>query len=184
MCNIVARVKFNDSVAYVLDKKPELKYYRLGNGYIYGIDDAGIFITCYTYDTPSGRFYAFGGRKFDINLADGEVVKCYGQWWHGGFGSVAKHLGITLGHATIGTVEGLINCYVFSGYECNLEKMEALAAEKDLPLFEYRDYEKFLKYDDMRSRFYDRNFKLEKKNRHLIREVKQMAKRIKELENG
>ena len=74
---IIAVVKFNSKEAFVLRRRPLLKYNRYGN-VIIGTD--GLFFTCYYYSPPSERFQAFAGRKFDLTMEDGEVIHCNGQW--------------------------------------------------------------------------------------------------------
>lgn len=92
----------------VLNKKPVYIYERK-NGWLIA-EDSGFF-NFYRYDTPSGRFYAFCGRKFDIPLIDGSVEKAYGQWWDGVPGDY-QELTIHIGY---GTPEGLAKCNVFCG---------------------------------------------------------------------
>lgn len=111
---VEAIVKFNDGVAYVLDKPVEFTYYKEG-GLIIGIDDTCTFIQTYYYETPSYGFKAFGGREFDIVLENGDVIHCNGQWWDGGAQKAEELLGEELVHATYNDLENLKECYVFYG---------------------------------------------------------------------
>jgi len=148
MMKILARVNFNDGVAYVLDHAPQLKYNKIGE-IIYGTD--GVFYDCYYYERPSGRFRAFAGRKFNITLDNGEIIKCDGQWWNGGQRAVEKTIGRSLGHITAGSIQELRKCYVFSGYLVDVVNFKEMASDFDGPVFPYYDYEKIIKYDYQRT---------------------------------
>ena len=110
---IMAKVKFNDGIAIVLDKLPELTYRRIGTNVIYGTD--GTFYKCYAYERSSPNWKAFAGRKFNLPMKDGNVTECYGQYWDAGQGELSEKLGITIEPVTMGTIPELIECYVFSG---------------------------------------------------------------------
>jgi hypothetical protein len=146
--NIIAKVKFNDHFAIVLDTPPILEYTKISGlygagGLLYGTD--GIFYECYRYETPFKNWEAFAGRKFDIPLHDGTIEHCYGQWWHGGHDKIEKLLGITLCSVTYSTIEKLKNCYVFSGDAADSVKFEELLDTHDGPLYGYREFEQMLK---------------------------------------
>lgn len=147
-------VNFNDGIGFVLDKPIEFKYRKEGN-LIIGIDDTNTFVKTYIYERPSPGFHAFGGHKFDIELENGEVIHCDGQWWDGGYQRAERLLGEKLVSATYNDVESLKNCYVFTGctaIETNLAKLrdtykdeiqgywkyEALLKGRDRPIREDR----------------------------------------------
>ena len=120
---IIAKVIFNNRFAYVIDRKPKLIFKKVDN-IIYGTD--GLFYDCYQYEEPEGRFKAFAGRKFEIKLDNGEIVKCNGQWWNGGFKNVEDLVGCNIDRVTIRTKKDLKKCYVFCGYEANIDKFNKL----------------------------------------------------------
>lgn len=174
---ILAKVKFNDGIAIVIDKYPELVYQRIGSGVIYGTD--GVFYSCYRHEIPHGRFKAFAGREFTLTMQDGEKVLCNGQWWDAGRDIVEEHLNIKLCSATIETAERLKKCYVFTGISADSNKMDALLSDyANLPVYPYYDYEKILKYDDMRLDFYRRLMRIEKAKKNLIIKVKELHKEL------
>ncbi|SMF88051.1 hypothetical protein SAMN05661091_4084 [Paenibacillus uliginis N3/975] len=140
-------LKFNDGVAYVLDKPIEYKYYQQGD-LIIGIDDSCTFIKSYYYDRPSPGFYAFGGHKFDIPLENGEVVHCYGQWWDGGYEKVESLLGEELVSVTYRDIQSLENCFVFTGSCAIKDSIEKLRQTYTGEVYEYRAYEAMLKGRD------------------------------------
>ena len=74
------RNKYGTQQYLVLNREPVFLYERKCDWLI--AEDCGFF-DFYHYKRPSGSFYAFAGRKFDIPLKDGSVEKAYGQWWHG-----------------------------------------------------------------------------------------------------
>lgn len=139
---VLAVVKFNDNEALVLDKLPELKY-QLSNRCITGTD--GLFAKCLYYEAPFGRFKAFAGCEFEINLADGSVVKCNGQYWDGIMNEHIKVLGFNPGRITVNSIDALKTCYVFTGYYANLELINQLRTAYDGKVWEYREYEKHIK---------------------------------------
>ena len=173
---IVALVKFNSDIAVVFNRMPEYKYTREGD-LLYAVD--GPFVSCYKYDRPSKAFRAFGGREFDLEMVDGTVTHCNGQWWDGGSNKLQSILGFDLDHLTMGTVERLKNCYVFMGTSCNKIEMDKMIAEYDGCIYPYWDYEKVIKFDDMRSNLYDKQFKLKRDKRNLIKQCKRLSKIIK-----
>lgn len=177
---VIAKVKFNSGIAIVLNDTPKLIYKRIGSNVIYGTD--GLFYKCYAYERPSPCWQAFGGAKFDIVLEDGEVVQCTGQWWDAGHYIFKDFSTISLCDATVGTIEKLKKCYVFWGYIADKEKyIELLDAHSDLPVYPYDDYEKIIRYDGLRNKYYKETHKLEMAKKHLIKNVKESHLKLKQL---
>jgi hypothetical protein len=135
---ILAIVKFNDGRALVLDESPKLVYRKQG-GSILGSD--GAFLSTYYLDKCGPGWMAFAGRKFDLTMEDGEVVHCYGQYWHGVTETHRKMVDGEIGHVTACDIDSLKQCYVFTGYECVKHKMIELIAQYKGPVYEYREYE-------------------------------------------
>ena len=100
--------KYGNQQFAVLNRSPEFVYDRKSGCLI--AEDSGFF-NFYIYNNPSGAFYAFAGRKFDIPLKDGSVEKAYGQWWDG---IPADYQGL-VDRCAYGTPEGLSRCNVFCG---------------------------------------------------------------------
>ena len=96
----------------VLNRKLHFEYEKVGKWLI--AEDNGFF-SFYYYEKPCGRFKAFGGSEFDINLKNGEVIKATGQYWSGIPETHAKKV-IGLGY---GTVDGLASCNVFYSTNVN-----------------------------------------------------------------
>ena len=143
MYNVEAIVKFNDGIAYVLDKPVKFKYYKHGK-LIIGLDDSCTFVQCYHYDRPTPGFYAFGGHKFDLQLENGEIEHCYGQWWDGGYGEAEQLLGEEFIHVTYNTVDNLRNCYVFYGCCAIKSYLDDLRSSYSGKIHGYREYEAIL----------------------------------------
>ena len=61
-------VRFNQGVACVVDEMPEKVHEKIDSTLMYGMDETGTLYRCYEYDSPSGRFKAFGGAKFDLKM--------------------------------------------------------------------------------------------------------------------
>lgn len=144
MYTVEAIVEFNDGIAYVLDKPVEYKYYKQGN-MIIGLDDSCTFVQCYYYDRPTPGFYAFGGHKFDIQLENGEVEHCYGQWWDGGYVKAEKLLGEKLVNVTYRSIDDLKNCYVFFGGAAIDRNIDELRHSYSGKIHGYWEYEAILK---------------------------------------
>ncbi|OBZ13303.1 hypothetical protein [Bacillus sp. FJAT-26390] len=140
---VKAIVKFNDGVAYVLDNPVEFTYYREGN-IIIGLDSTCTFVNCYVYDRPSPGFQAFGGRRFDIKLDNGDVIECHGQWWNGGYSKAAELLGEKLVSVTYKDVDSLKSCYVFNGACAIKSRVEDMNNNYDGVIHGYWEYEAIL----------------------------------------
>ena len=150
---ILALVKFNQGVAYVVDEIPERLHEKVDIGWqrlMYGTDADGVLYRCYQYDSPSDRFKAFGGWEFDLKMRDGGVTHCNGQWWDAGASVIAKHLGIELDSITIQEIGALKQCYVFTGMHADAAKFGALvnaykAENPEHKVYGYYEFEKVLK---------------------------------------
>lgn len=100
------RNKYGHQQFVVLNRSPQFLYERKG---IWLIGEDSGFFNFYKYDIPSGRFYAFAGRKFDIPMKDGSIEKAYGQWWDG---TPKDYQGLVY-ELDYGTPEKLAECNVF-----------------------------------------------------------------------
>ncbi len=145
---IIAVVKFNDREALVLKEEPKLIYTKYGNDTIIGTD--GIFYNFYYREEPNGSWTAFAGRKFELELDNGETEKCYGQWWDGVTRRATEILGINdtdnrVVYATACCVENLKKCYVFQGYKGLSKKIDELRKTYTGKVYDYWEYEKILK---------------------------------------
>lgn len=136
---VIAVVKFNSGEALVLDESPKLSYVKESD-VIVGTD--GTFCSCYFYETPGARWQAFAGRKFDIELANGEIEHCHGQWWDGVKARAVEILGTRPIHVTANSIDRLKDCYVFYGYTAIPSSYQALRAAYKGVVWEYYDYER------------------------------------------
>ena len=126
--------KYGSQQFVVLNRSPVFIYGRKGEWLI--AEDSGFF-NFYKYDRPSGIFYAFAGRKFDIPLHNGLVEKAYGQWWDG-IPDDYQELVQSIGY---GTPEKLSECNVFSGVSADLCIIEKWLSE-NVPSNNYYKYDK------------------------------------------
>lgn len=150
---IIDIVRFNHGVAYVVDERPEKVHEKIGVTLMYGVDETGTLYRCYEYDSPSERFKAFGGAKFDLKMRHGDATHCYGQWWDGGASKIAAHLGIELVRVTIQTIDRLKDCYVFTADLADKAKFDPLvdafnAEHPGYTIWDYWEYKKHLNGDD------------------------------------
>lgn len=148
MPKIIAVVTFNQGEAFVLDTDPDFKYTKYGNDTIIGTD--GVFYQFYKYERCYPNWEAFGGRKFDLPLTNGEVEHCYGQWWDGISKTAIDILGINdtdkkVVSATAQDIEKLKKCYVFIGYRGLSDKIKELRKTYAGIVYNYWDYEKMIK---------------------------------------
>jgi len=140
---IIAVVKFNKREAFVLENPIELKYTKYYNHTIVGTD--GVFLNFYYYDSPSGSWEAFAGRKFDLKLTDGNIEHCYGQWWSGITKTARDVIKDNIVAVTACSVTELKECYVFCGYYGIETKIKELREEYTGLIYEYEEYRKLLK---------------------------------------
>ncbi len=173
---ILAVIQFNKGEAYVLNRHPEYVYQRDGD--ILWACDTG-FYSVYKYDAPRrpinpnwSGWRAFAGRKFTLPMKDGTITECHGQYWDAGQGELSKKLNITLEHVTMETIPELQKCYVFCGSSIESEYRKKLRAEYTGCVYPYSEYEKIIKYDDMRHSNFKREWKLERAKKSLIKEVR------------
>lgn len=171
---VLAKVKFNDSFAYVLNRDPVYKYKRIKN-LIYAQD--GPFISCYGYETPTKFSKAFSGREFFLDMEDGTKTHCKGQWWDKGQAEISKHLNINMIKATLGTEERLLNCYCYYGTQVVMEEIELLDSQYKGTVYEYNDYEAILHFKHGRQKLWRENDELIKQNKSLSKQVKETEER-------
>lgn len=140
MQKILAVVKFNQGEAFVLSEPVSLTWESHANKTtLLGRD--GHFIDCLFYDSPSKGFYAFGGRKFDITLKDGEVINCYGQYWSGISKKAIEVIGEPIVSVTACFIGDLKRCYVFSGFSGTRAGIAKLRSEYKGIVYPYYEYE-------------------------------------------
>lgn len=165
---ILALVKFNQSVAMVLDEAPKLVYRKQG-GSILGSD--GTFLSTYYYDRPSPGFYAFAGRKFDLVMEDGEVVHCEGQYWDGVKDAHRKMVDGEIISVTANDIDSLKNCYVFCGYKGVKHKIKELIDSYNGIVYDYWEYEMLItknKYRRTKDKLVPVLRKLRRANRYRV----------------
>jgi len=140
MNEVIALTRMNGGLAIVLKDKVNFKYEKHGD-IIIGLDDTETFVDCLYYERPIGRFKAFGGREFDINLINGEIIKCNGQWWHGGIKKVSEILNDELISVTMKDIESLEECYVYSGCYGIKRKVDEMINNYNGKIFDYYEFE-------------------------------------------
>ena len=145
---IIAVVKFNDGEALVLENEPKMVYTKYGNDTIIGTD--GVFYSFYGYERSSPNWQAFAGRKFTIELENGDVVNCEGEWWDKITETAIKILGINstdnkVVYATANSIDQLSKCYVFIGYKGLSSKIAEFRKTYTGEVYGYWDYEKMIK---------------------------------------
>jgi hypothetical protein len=166
---VKAIVRLNSGLALVLDRMPEFKYVKK-NGLLYAKDHG--FYKCFYYEKPGRAFKAFGGAKFDLPLVGGGVEHCNGQWWDGANDKVSKLENTTIIGAAISTIERLKNCYVFSGAYIDKAVYDYLIETYKGEIYGYWDYEKVIKYDDLRKKYFRQQTYFDRAKQHLINNVR------------
>lgn len=167
--SLVAIVKFNNEEAFVLDRPLHFIYKLVGNDFV-GAD--GPFQDYLYYEKDCGSSVAFAGRELNLDMADGSVEKIKNHWWSG----------IQEGHKelTISSVEALKKCYVFGSASIPKEQLVKLRASYSGCVYPYWDYEKVLRYDDMRRDLYRKLLYQERRCNNIIEQIR---KNKFELEN-
>lgn len=159
--SVVAVVQFGNSEALVLNRPLNFVYERIGRDFL-GSD--GPFRDYLYYQKGSGSFIAFAGRELELSMADG-TVECIKDHWWSGIKTGCKGV-------IVGSVEGLKKCYVFSSASIIKEEYEKIRSSYSGCVYPYWDYEKVIKYDDMRMDLWRRLSYQEQKCRNLIKEVR------------
>lgn len=125
-------VESGKSKFLVFDEMPDKISTKYGDDTIIG-RIGGIF-----YDflaKRNERREAFGGRKFDIVLDNGEVEKCEGQWWDAVTDRAREELekeGNSFSEMMligISSVDRLLDCYVYCGLWASKSKVEEMVAD-------------------------------------------------------
>lgn len=161
--SVVAVVQVNKEEALVLNRPIQFRYRKEGSDYI-GRD--GPFVDVLRYERGGGRFRAFGGREITLAMEDGSTVVIKDHWWQShrkGYASIAH-----------GDVDSLRKCYVFYGGACIApDDLKALRETYTGCVYPYRDYEKVIKYDEMRADLHRRWFAEEDRRKALEKAVKE-----------
>lgn len=183
---IIAMVRFNSHWAYVFDEPVSFKYREETiEGKRFLIGRSGPFFDILRYKKATASFKAFAGREFSIEMEDGAIRKIKDDWWSSGspFDDVIN--------ITYGTIENLKRCYVFSGGHVFKHTLERMVEEYENRIsgpygyraggwrYDYYDFEKVIKFDDERRRYFREKRHLETANKHLIRNVKAWAERAR-----
>lgn len=176
---IVAVVRMNGSYAVVLNRPLRFDTYSSTGKVVYS-EDSGFF-SRYRYE---GGSRAFAGRHFKLQMDDGSVLECKGDWWDGGTGELEFLISKSLQSVSVGTVEGLTNCYVFSSGLVDEVVLNRLLGKYYGPVYEYWDYEAVIKFKPMRISSFKKTAKLERDKKHLIRKVKAMSRDLNALKTA
>lgn len=143
---IEAILKNINQTFYVINRPLQMFYTKIDHETIIGEDEGVLFF--YKLDNLVLPFEktAFAGRKFTLQLTNGSVEECHGQWWNE-MSKSARELfkDIKLCCFACSTKEELNKCYVFSGYTCEMEWLEKLVSEYKGEIFDYWEYKKLLK---------------------------------------
>ena len=176
---IEAIVKFNSDYAYVFNRTPDLRY-REVDGLLIGQD--GPFISSLFYRRSTGRSdRAFAGRELSFQMTDGSIKKYKDSWWSGGSSRLKDRFGLDLVNIPRGTVTELKDCYVFCSIQVDKTALEEMIEKYDGTTYEYWDYEKVIKFDDMHRKYIYKQLDLERDKKNIIKEAKKWAKLAREL---
>ncbi len=166
---IIKRVTFNEGEAYVFDRLPSLNKYKSltvdGERYIYAYKNG--FMNSFYFQHPEGRFKAFAGREFILNI-DGADTLCNGQWWDGGQSTIAEYLGLQFKLVTLSTVDQLRDCYVFHSRCIESSVLDFLLSKAPRDLIDCSDYRVVLNED----RLFNRYWYAERAKRNAIKQAK------------
>ncbi|HDW3534438.1 hypothetical protein [Citrobacter freundii] len=159
---VVAVVQMNNSEALVLNRPLNFIYEEIGRDFI-GSD--GPFKRALFYSPASEAFKAFGGSEMTLNMRDGSQRKVKDHWWSG---CLPEHRDVTACD-----LESLKKCYVFfGGAAITSGDFQTLRESYTGCVYPYWDYEKIIKYDDLRRDLYRRLSHERGRVKSLIGEVK------------
>ncbi|WP_407301891.1 hypothetical protein ACHQJB_15150 [Raoultella planticola] len=164
---VVAVVQFNKGEAMVLNRPVNFTYEQIGNDYI-GTD--GPLTRALYYSRASAAFRAFAGSELTLMMTDGSVRKIKDHWWSG---VPSEHRDVV-----VGDVESLKKCYVFGSASIRGEDFQSLRQSYTGCVYPYWDYERVIKFDDMRRDLYRKLFHEERRVKALIAAVKRKHKAL------
>ena len=157
-------VESGKSKFLVFDEMPDKISTKYGDDTIIG-RIGGVF-----YDflaKRNERREAFGGRKFDIVLDNGEIEKCEGQWWDAVTDRAREELekeGNSFSEMMligISSVDRLLDCYVYCGLWASKSKVEEMVADYKGRIYEYYEFKKEVidKINEVNEKSYIRSLK-------------------------
>lgn len=126
---IVDLVKANSRLWIVFDEPVGHLTYEEHGGLMIGSDERGIFYDCLYYDRPTPNMKAFGGREFDLQMKDGSVTHCNGQYWYGHIAKAEDIIGEEIAEIGASTKEDLKRCFVFTNRNISKKKLEKMIEE-------------------------------------------------------
>ena len=136
-------VESGESKFLVFDEMPDKISTKYGDNTIIG-RIGGVFYDFLAKENGSKK--AFGGRKFEIALDNGEVEKCEGQWWDAVTDRAREELekeGISLSEMMligVSSVDRLLDCYVYYGLWTSKSKVEEMVADYKGRIYEYYEF--------------------------------------------
>lgn len=167
---VVALVEINKSVGLVLNRQLKFVYEKAGQDFI-GKD--GPFTRFLYYEKSTSNFRAFAGAELKLPLIDGSTVAVKNDWWSG---LLKDHCSVA-----VGSVEELKKCYVFSGVSIREIDLFSLKKSYSGCVYPYWDYDKVIRFDDMRRDLCKKLWHEERRRDALIAEVKKMSKELESL---
>lgn len=146
---VIAIVDCGNWYGLVVDEKPEEVSTMYGNDTIISVT-GNMFYDFLYYERPHPKYKAFAGRKFEIKLDDGRIIKCDGQWWDG-ISKRAEQVMIEKGISVfedftlvgMATIKELVNCYVFSGFKM-LDRDLKEILRSDIPVYNNKEYREII----------------------------------------
>lgn len=125
-----------NQISIIVSRYPDFRYEFRGPDYLLAEDDG--FYNSYGYEEPDRYSRAFAGRKFDIPLKDGGVVKAHGQWWAKWSIAQVSEPTIIVG---VSTIEMLHQCYVFMSMRVKKSHIDEWM-KRHAPASDYYKYNK------------------------------------------
>jgi len=116
--------KYYTQEFFVLDRMPEYEFEKKGS-WLIG-EDSGFFKFYHHRHDLFGN--AFAGRKFDLKLTNGDIIKAEGQYWDG----VPEDYSGLIGSTGCGVAEDLGKCNVFCSYYVDLAIVEDARKTMDI----------------------------------------------------
>lgn len=164
----LALVKINNQIGLVLDE-PIMLTYQKKDGCILGSD--GTFLQTLFYDKPSLNWQAFGGRKFDIPLDNGEIIHCNGQYWDGIKELHRKMVDGEIISIAANDINSLKECYVFTGYKGIKHKINELIVSYKGIVYDYWEYEMLITKNPYR--------RTKKKLKPVLRKLRNQTRKLR-----
>jgi hypothetical protein len=134
---ILAMVKFNEKIAFVLDETPSLTWFKVlskfDNPALVGTTENNEFASWLTYRYANRKYStAFAGREILLPMKDGTTFVAQHDWWDNTNITVEMWMqenNLSYGSIVCQSIDNLSSCYVFNSYQVEKSFFDKMVKE-------------------------------------------------------